>query len=372
MANVGGAPSVWPMLRFASLVTLVLLLAVALAPPANAVTGKQKKVVTYRAALQIDSKLSAGMITATGTTKADVVLRPVGDGGTAWEGTGPITVENEQYAGIPMCMITKAPTTGTLHVSAVKSGGQIEVNWSAEVQVPSPVLECAGGARSTVSTAIQPFLLTEPHQFTVAEAGGSQQLTGGMQTLTNKGTLTLTRREECEPKVTAVRTYPPGQQTSLSGQAGNGLGVGDKLTADVNVELEFADDSIVRMAKGAALMQDDQCGAFDDKSRSFKGTLLLGKIWFNVTKAFGGTGPNWETGQGGGGVRGTTYWIDAAKSRTVVSVSKHSVWVRRRSNGRLVGPKVIVKAGWTAVIAKTKITLRRTGKADAFPAVFSG
>jgi hypothetical protein len=364
-ASIRRNPGAWR----AVLAALLVVAAASVAPPIAAAATAPKKTVTYRTALSIDSTLTAGSYTGKGVAKADVVLRPVGSGTdpTAWDGTGPITVENEAYSGVPLCTLTKPPTTGTLHVAIVKSGGRIEVTWAAEINVPGVSVICQGGVRLADTGSVQPFLLTEPRTFTLADAGGSQTITGGMSAMKNDGTMTVTRREECDPKVTEVTTYPPGQPTQLASQAGHGLGVGEKLTADVNVELKFADGSITRIAKGGALKQDDQCGAFTDRSRSFKGTLLLGKIWSKVTDAFGGTGPNWQAGSVGGGVRGTTYLVDTNASRTILSVAKGSVWVRRLSRGRLVGPKVVVKAGYIATARRGRAIVVRRARSPIRP-----
>jgi hypothetical protein len=355
--------------RWAVFSALIVAAAVLSAPPVGTAAPKPKKTVTYRVALSVDSTLAAGSYTGKGVAKADVVLRPVGTGSdpSAWEGTGPITVENEAYSGVPLCTLTKPPTTGTLHVGIVKSGGRIEVTWAAEINVPGVSVICQGGMRLADMGSVQPFLLTEPHTFTLADTGGSQAITGGMSAMKNDGKMTVTRREECDPKVTEVTTYPPGQATQLASQAGHGLGVGEKLTADVNVELKFADGSITRIAKGGALKQDDQCGAFTDTSRSFKGTLLLGKIWSKVTGALGGTGPNWQAGSVGGGVRGTTYLVDATPARTILSVAKGSVWVRRLSRGRLTGPKVVVKAGHVATARPGRAIVVRRARGPIRP-----
>jgi hypothetical protein len=104
-----------------------------------------------------------------------------------------------------------------------------------------------------------------------------------------------------------------------------------------------------------------------DKSRSFKGTLLLGKIWYHVVKVFGDEQRLFESGSSfATGVRGTTFWtLPGGKNRLVVS--EGSVWVSHTKGAKLTGKKVIVKKGHTAVITKKKITVRTTTKKDAFP-----
>jgi hypothetical protein len=196
-------------------------------------------------------------------------------------------------------------------------------------------------------------------------------ITGNLSTskgvMDNRGTLTITRRTECGQKVTQVNTYPPGQATSASSMVGKGFAAGEKVTADTKVEFVFEDGSIVRLDKGASIKQDAKCEAFVDKSRSFKGTLLLGKIWMHVTKVFGGqevfeSGSSFATG-----VRGTTFWSLPGKKKSTLSVSQGSVWVSLTKGSKLTGRKVIVKKGRTAVITKKKISVRKTTAKDAFP-----
>lgn len=218
--------------------------------------------------------------------------------------------------------------------------------------------------------AVEPLGIIQPMEFDLPAAGGSQQLTGrldaGEGMMENIGTLTITRRIECGQKIKEVNTYPPGQATSASSMVGKGFAVGEKVTADTKLEFVFEDGSIVRLDKGGAIKQDANCESFTDKSRSFKGTLLLGKIWMHVTKVFGGqevfeSGSSYATG-----VRGTTFWMLPGKKDRLV-VSEGSVWVSHTKGDKLTGKKVIVKKGHTAEITKKKITVRKLAKKDAFP-----
>ena len=352
-----------------ALVALIFAMAgtASAATPARSAVTQPKKTLTFKVALKIDSKIAAGLFNGSGVTTAEVVAQPLPTTGnaepTAWEGTGPVTVADERYSGVPFCTISKAPTTGTLHVAVVKSGGRLEVTWSADVNVPPSVFTCPPAPpRTAPSSAVQPFLLLEPKTFTLPAAGGTQALSGVLDVFKNTGTMTVTPREECEPKITSVKAYPPGQATKLSSLAGRGFAPGEKITADTNVEFTFADGSVTRLTKGSSIKQDAKCAAQQDTSRSFRGTLLLGLMWAKVTKVFGdGKGPTWNSARAVNGVRGTIFSIRETRTQTVITVGKGSVWVRRLTRGRPVGPTVIVKAGRTATIRNTgPIVVRRS------------
>lgn len=183
----------------------------------------------------------------------------------------------------------------------------------------------------------------------------------------NSGAITVTRRQECGQKVKQVKTYPSGQQTGLTSMVGKGFAAGEKVTADTNVEFVFEDGSVVRLAKGSSIKEDTNCEAFRDKSRSFKGTLLLGLIWAKVTEAFGDQVIELPRERSVTGRRGTTFWIVPHKKHTTLTVSKGSMWLSRTAEGKLTGKALVVKSGKTAVISKKKIVIRKKKGKDAFP-----
>jgi hypothetical protein len=367
--------------RLALVAALALPLLVLAGPAADAAKTKRKKTVTYLVALKVDGRTVAGPFSSTEKVTGDIVANPLGSTDsaepTAWEAEGPLNFGPIVNTGLPAgCTLTTIAPTGTMKTSLTKSGGSLEVNWSTNSNpiVPSVVV-CQGvPAPSLGAPAVEPFVLLEPKQFTISEAGGSQQLSGrldaGKGMMENTGTMTITKRVECEPKVKEVNTYPPGQQTQVSGMVGRGFSPGEKVAADVNVELVFPDGSVMRMAKGSYYKETEDCGAMEDKSRSFKGTLLLGKIWHHVRKVFGEQTYEWNCGGSrcGGGVRGTTFWTSSGRTSGSVSVGKGSFWFSRLSRaGKLIGPKVIVKAGYTATMDRRgTITVRRSKPSDAF------
>lgn len=371
--------------RIASRLALVTLVALALlltaGPAGGAATKKRKKTVTYLVSLKVDGRTVAGPFASTETVTGDIVANPVGSTGsadpTAWEAEGSLNFGPIVNTGLPAgCTLTTIAPTGTMKTSLTKSGGSLEVNWSTNSNpiVPSVVV-CQGvPAPALGAPAAEPFLLLEPKQFTISEAGGTQQLNGKLDTgrgiMENTGTMTITKRVECEPKVKEVKTYPPGQQTKLSRMAGLGFTPGEKLTADTNVEFELEDGSVMRLAKGSSYKENNDCTASEDTSKSFKGTLLLGKIWFHVTKVFGEQTYEWSCGgdRCGGGVRGTTFWISSGRTSGSVTVGKGSFWFSRLTrSGKAIGPKVIVRAGYTATMnSRGKIALRKSKPSDAF------
>lgn len=368
---------------------LSLFLAAAVAAPAAAKTGqKRTKTVTYLATLKIDGRTVAGPFVSTETVTGDLLANPLASrpatDPTAWSGDGTLTFGPITNTGLPQgCTMTNAPPTGTWKTALTRSGNSLDVVWSTNATAAgAPIVTCLGYPATGLGTApVQPLSFLEPHEFTLPAAGGTQAVTGrldaGNGMMENTGTLTITRRVECEPKVTQVNTYPPGQPTQLADMAGRGFSPGEKLTADTNVEFVLADGSVTRLAKGTSYRESDDCGGFEDKSRSFKSTLLLGKAWFYVTKVFG-TEHTWELEAGSEravcGNRGTTFWTVSGRKFAQVSVGHGSVWFSRATkSGRLRGGKVIIKAGYTATMtAKGKISVRRTRRSDAFPTFTKG
>jgi hypothetical protein len=377
-------------LRFSStLLACALIASIPVAPAGAAKWVPPKKTVTYSVKLTLDGRTVVGPFASTETVTATIRANPTtGDDPTAWEGTGDLSFGPIITTGLPAgCELTTVAPTGTMRVALIKQGDNVEVTWSSNTSpiVPS-VLTCKGQPAPFIGGAqVEPFVRLEPKTFTVAATGGSQQLKGSLVSdkglIENIGTMTVTRREECGQKVKAVNTYPPGQTTTTSSMVGRAFGVGEKVTADTNVEFVFEDGSIMRLVKGAAYKETPACDAGRDTSKSYKGTLLLGKIWSKLTSVFGDRRYEWNQCYDWGthkyaecertvtGRRGTTFWVDPSKKRLVISVSEGSVWVDRRTkSGKFVGQKIIVKAGRTLILSKKRPpVLRRTRPADAFP-----
>ncbi|MHB1834427.1 MAG: FecR family protein [Solirubrobacteraceae bacterium] len=366
-----------------------LVLATGRAAPAAAKTSQTRaKTVTYLATLKIDGRTVAGPFVSTETVTGDLLANPPAStpaaDPTAWSGEGPLTFGPITNTGLPQgCTMSNTPPTGTWKTALTRSGSSLNVVWSTNATAAGPpIVTCLGYPVIGLGTAsVQPLSFLEPHEFTLPDAGGTEALSGRLDAgdgmMENTGTLTITKRVECEPKVKQVNTYPPGQQTQLADMAGRGFSPGEKLTADTNVEFVLADGSVTRLAKGTSYRESDDCGGFEDKSKSYKGTLLLGKAWFYVTKAFG-TEHAWELEAGSEravcGNRGTTFWTVSGRKLARVSVGHGSVWFSRATkSGQLRGRKVIIKAGYTATMnTKGKISVRRTRRSDAFPTFKKG
>lgn len=363
---------------FARIVAAAAALLLVAALPASAAT-KRRKVVTYRTVLKVDGRTVAGPFASTETVTGDLVNDPAGSAvpPTAWTAEGPLTFGPIANTGLPAgCTLSTPSPTGTWKTALTRAGSGLEVNWSTNSTQPGGgVITCMGfSAPFSGSAPAQPLSFLEPHQFTISAEGGTQQIKGrfdgGGGMMENTGTLTVTKREECEPKVKQVITSPPGQTTELSTMAGKGFVPGEKLTADRNVEFEFSDGSIMRLAKGSSYKETADCGSMQDTSKSYKGTLLLGLVWMHVTKIFGNQ-QSYEPQCPERcivGVRGTTLWVRGSKTAARVSVGKGSVWFSRLTRaGRLKGPKVIVRAGQTAVMVRGgRITKHRTRSSELF------
>ncbi len=357
-------------------VLAALALIVGVAPPTHA-AAPTERTVTYRIGLKVDSTLVVGPFSSTETVTADIVANATtpGNDPTAWHGVADLNFGPIVNTGLPAgCQLTTAAPTGSIQVDLVKQGDNVEVTWNVTVAplVPS-VVTCMGYPAPFLGGATaEPFLLLEPHTFTVPGAGGTQALNGKLSTaegiMENVGTMTVTQRVECGPKVKAVNTYPPGQTTSASSMVGKAFTAGEKVTADTNVEFVFEDGSVARLAKGASIKQDAKCESFTDKSKNFKGTLLLGKIWYHIVAAIGDP-QVWELPRERAvtGHRGTTFWMLPGKKSTRLSVSEGSMWVSHGKAGKLTGKTYIVRKNHTAEITKKSIVVRKSTKKDAFP-----
>lgn len=360
---------------------LILGLCVTVGPASAGKPTPPKKTTTYSVNLKVDGRTVVGPFSSTETVTAEIQANPVGDSAdpTAWQGEATLNYGPIENTGLPQgCMLTNTPPTGTIKVAITKNGESVDVVWSTNsTPVGAALLTCQGyPAPGIGAPAAEPFVLLEPKEFTIAAAGGTQQLSGKLSSdkgiIENTGTMTVTQRVECGQKVKQVNTYPPGQQTSASSMVGKGFAVGEKVTADTKVEFVFDDGSVVRLDKGASIKETPDCAAFTDKSKSFKGTLLLGKVWGLFTEAFFGKREidfSCPGGRCGGGVRGTEFWILPGKKQTTLSVAKGEVWISRLSKkDKLVGKKVTVTKGHTAVITKNKMTVRKLKpKKDRFP-----
>jgi hypothetical protein len=120
--------------------------------------------------------------------------------------------------------------------------------------------------------------------------------------------------------------------------------VGQRVTAPEAMQLQLGDGSSLKLDKGTTF-KIAKC-PFEEKTVI---DLLTGKLWSTVKRAVsGGQKFQVETPWGGGGVRGTTFWISYAPARklTTLHVIKGSVELRQRFGARR---KLLVRAGQTAV-----------------------
>lgn len=365
-------------LRFliSTLLTSGLLLTSAQGPASAGKSNPLKKTTTYLVSLQVDGRTVAGPFSSTETVTAEFVARPTttGNDPTQWSGEATLNFGPITNTGLPAgCTLTNTPPTGTMKIAITKSGDSVNVVWSSSVnQLGGGTAMCMGQPVPFAAPAVEPMAFLNPMDFNVPATGGSQKLLGkldaGEGMMENIGTLTITRRTECGQKVKEVNTYPPGQQTSASSRIGKGFAPGEKVTADVNVEFVLEDGSVLRLAKGTSFAETPACDATSDTSKDYKGTLLLGKVWFHIQTALGGD-PYYEiprercvTGR-----RGTTFWTIPKKRFTTLSVSEGSMWVAHRKSNGQIGKKTIVKKGHTAILTKKSITVRELKPKDAFP-----
>jgi hypothetical protein len=180
------------------------------------------------------------------------------------------------------------------------------------------------------------------------------------------------KRPECSKnpatKVVAVST-PGGESTKLSALKGTHMYKYQQVTADQDVQLTFGDGSAIRMAKGSTYKVAD-CGPTDmgDRPVTFRQQLLIkwGPVW--VTDPNKEAPKNLTTTQIALGIRATTYWVSFEQGVSTVTVEKGSVWVQRRSGSKLVGAKLIVKAGQTATVrGGGKLVVKKTNKSTPYP-----
>lgn len=118
-----------------------------------------------------------------------------------------------------------------------------------------------------------------------------------------------------------------GSDTFMSGQT-----VGVPNSIPKGIEIQFFDDSIIRISKGSKLRINNCANlAPMETSASVKLTLLLGKIWARIAPD---ADVRWqiETARAVDGNRGTTFSTeyDPATETTTVVVEEGSAWLRNR------------------------------------------
>ncbi|MBI5546464.1 MAG: FecR domain-containing protein [Deltaproteobacteria bacterium] len=161
---------------------------------------------------------------------------------------------------------------------------------------------------------------------------------------------------------TATRTPAKGQPIALL--AKGTVEQGDLLETGKagKLEITLSDKSVVRLGPSSKLKLDQ--AAFTDTSRSFKATLLLGKVWSKVTSVFGEE-RNFEvrTERAVAGVRGTVFRIDAESTKAVlVKVYDGSVAVagstaaaaapapKKGERVEVPGPSAVDKKQWEKIV----------------------
>ena len=162
----------------------------------------------------------------------------------------------------------------------------------------------------------------------------------------------------------AKRTPEKGKAAPLAAKAT--VEQGDLIETEANgrLEITLSDKSIVRLGPSSRLTLDE--AAFTDTSRSFKATLLLGRVWSHVTKAFSGD-KNFEvkTERAVAGVRGTIFRVEAEKSKAVtVKVYEGSVAVagnpaatsaaapKKGEHVPVPGPVEVTKKEWEKIVGQ--------------------
>ena len=131
----------------------------------------------------------------------------------------------------------------------------------------------------------------------------------------------------CEGKdneITAVGTDTPGLTTKLSALRGSLLTAGQTITADQNVELQFGDDAILRLEKGASFRCELHLDPCTSRATAVQNPLRpyprrdLAKIPGEVEHV------NVSTQGAAPGDRGTTFWNSNIKGVTTVHVDSGS------------------------------------------------
>ncbi|HEY3452841.1 MAG TPA: FecR family protein [Myxococcales bacterium] len=162
----------------------------------------------------------------------------------------------------------------------------------------------------------------------------------------------------------ATRTPADNKSKAISLAMKGTVEQGDLVETGANGKLEITlgDKSVVRLGPASKLKLEE--ASFTDTSRSFKGTLLLGKVWSKVTSVFGSE-RNFEvtTERAVAGVRGTVFRVDAEKSKAVtVKVYDGTVAVagnqaqtsapapKKGERVQVAGPKEVTKGEWEKLV----------------------
>jgi hypothetical protein len=350
---------------------LVCLCALFAPVPALAAEPASYHVVVH----DLTTTAAAEGYSGSATVDADFTITSSSQGSGPASGSADLIWSGEQYGGVGSCNPVGS-ATGTVTVSITitpSSNGALTVSWDNQ-GYRAPMFKCGDTTTVIPGTELVPLGAAAPRSFTLTAGGGRQAIAGTnvespQNSTSDDGWIQVTAQVQCNTKQTEVTDVytPSGATSSLSGLKGSHVGKGQVLTADQDVELDFADGSVLRMEKGSS-MQIKDCEehiSVTQHTGKQQFGLILGAIWAKIVEAVGEQEPSWQVTHGGESVaygnRGTTVWLSNIRGVMKLHVDSGSAWIQRLKGTRLVGKRWIVQAGQTATWTHGAPTIRRGG-----------
>jgi len=173
----------------------------------------------------------------------------------------------------------------------------------------------------------------------------------------------------------ATRHPAAGASVVLSLKSAVSQGDTLETAAGARLEISLPDKSVVRLGPSSRLKLDE--AAFSDSARSFKATLVLGKVWSKVSSVFGSERSfEIKTEHAVAGVRGTIFRVDADKAAAVlvkvyagtVAVAGVAITPAPKKPGerkQVPGPKQVSKQQWERLVsAMMQVRISAAGVPD--------
>jgi hypothetical protein len=181
----------------------------------------------------------------------------------------------------------------------------------------------------------------------------------------------------------ATRTPEKGKPAPLAVKGTVEQGDVIETGAAGKLEITLSDKSVVRLGPSSKLTLDE--AAFTDTSRSFKGTLLLGRVWSKVKEKLGSSERTFEirTERAVAGVRGTIFRVETERKAMLVRVYEGTVAVagnqelaapppKKGERVQVPGPTEVTKKDWERMVGQMmQLKVSAAGVPDPEPTRFA-
>jgi hypothetical protein len=154
----------------------------------------------YRFSVTINATVTAPPYFGTGIATAEVPVTSIGGTTppTSWLGQASVSFQAVQYGGVPECVVTADPHTGSVRVEIKRRPpDMIEVVWGGETHGVTTVICPEAPPIPLGVPPIMPFQGPQPTLLILPAAGGTQSVSGGLPApggaWSNTGSVTVTR-----------------------------------------------------------------------------------------------------------------------------------------------------------------------------------